>query len=312
MADAYNAAETISRISYRTPLLNSAYLSKMTQARIYMKLECYQPTRVFKIRGAANAIMKSPADKAIVTASSGNHGFAVTYVCSLLGRKAIICLPKTANPDKMKTIEQYGGEIVAVGTGYEDAYQEALRIEETRGALLIHPFADPLVIAGQATIGLELIQDNPDLDTVIVPIGGGGLISGIAFAVKNLKKSVKVIGVQARNAPSMATAFRTGQPIQAEPSPTIADGLVNKMASEFTLEIIREYVDDIVLVTESELEQTVLSMLRNDHVLAEPSGAASVAALRYAYESRADEKVAAIVSGGNISIDYLSKLLSNH
>lgn len=312
MRDVRDAAETISGISCHTPLFASAYFSKVTGARIYLKLECYQPIRVFKIRGAANKIAKSHNAKVIVTASSGNHGFAVAYVCKLLGKKAIVCVPKNANPDKIRSIEQYDAKVMAVGTSYEDAYQEALRLEAAGGVLLVHPYADPQVIAGQATIALELIQDNPDLDTVIVPVGGGGLISGVALAAKKLKKSLKVIGVQARNAPAMAKAFEAGRPIRAEPLPTIADGLVNREASEFTLDIIREYVDDILLVTETELEEAILSLLRNDHVLAEPAGVAGLAALKQAYEPRPGERVAAVLSGGNISIEYLSRLLARH
>jgi threonine dehydratase len=310
MADVRTAAETIKRIAYHTPLLPSAQLSKLTGVDVYLKLECFQPTRVFKIRGAANKIMNSPANGVFVAASSGNHGFAVAYVCRQLGRKAIVCVPRNANPDKVRAIKQYGAELVSVGTSYEDAYAEALRIKEKQGALLAHPFEDPLVIAGQATVGLELLQDNPNLDSILVPIGGGGLIAGTAFAIKNQKSSVRVIGVQPENAPAMARAFREGKPVATTPSPTIADGLITKSASEVTLGIIREFVDDIVLVTDSQIEESILTLLKNDHVLAEPSGAATVAALIHSYKPKPGEKIAAVVSGGNISVDYLTKLLA--
>jgi len=310
MRDVYEAAEAIEGIAYRTPLLQSASLSASTGTNAYLKLECFQPTRVFKVRGAANKIKRLPPEGIIVTASSGNHGFAVSYVSKKLGRKAIVCVPTTANADKVNAIRQYGAEVVAVGTSYEDAYEEALRIVDKVHGQLAHPFEDPLVIAGQATIALEILKDQPNLETLIVPIGGGGLISGIAFAAKNLKKSLRIIGVQAANAPSAAEAFRAGHPVSVKISPTIADGIVTKRASELTLRIIREYVDDILLVSDSQIEEALLTLLRNDHVLSEPSGAASVAALRFAYKPKPHEEIAAVVSGGNIAIDYLTKLLA--
>lgn len=312
MQDIYDAATAIEGIAYHTPLLQSASLSESIGTNVYLKLECFQPTRVFKVRGAANKLKNMPPDAVIVTASSGNHGFAVSYVSKKLGRKAIVCVPKTANPDKVNAIRQYGAEVVAVGTSYEDAYEEALRIVEKVHGQLAHPFEDPLVIAGQGTIALEVLHEHPNLDTLFVPIGGGGLISGIAFAAKNLKKSIKIIGVQSVNAPSLAEAFRVGHPVPVKISPTIADGIIAKRASEITLGIIREYVDDIVLVSDAQIEEVLLALLRNDHVLSEPSGAASVAALKHAYKVKPQEEVAAVVSGGNIAINYLAKVLATN
>jgi threonine dehydratase len=310
MGDVYSADKAIRNIASHTPLLESASLSKLTGASIYLKLECFQPTRVFKVRGATNKIMNSPEDKAIVAASSGNHGFAISFVCKRLGRKAIVCVPKNANPDKIKAIEQYGAKVIAIGTSYEDAQNEALRIQKETGAILAHAYEDPFVMAGQATIGLELLNDMPDIDTVLVPIGGGGLISGIAYAIKQLKKETKVIGVQTVNAPTMAEAFRAGRPVPVTLQPTIADGLIVASASEVTFGVIHEYVDDIVLVSESQIERALLQLLSNDHILSEPSGAATVAAIMYPYKPEPREKVALVVSGGNISIDYLTKLLA--
>jgi len=310
MDDVYSADKTIRNIASRTPLLESASLSKLTGARVYLKLECFQPTRVFKVRGATNKVVNSPEDKTIVTASSGNHGFAISYVCKRLGRKAIVCVPKNANPDKVRAIEQYGAEVVAVGERYEDAYQEALRIKSQTGAILAHAYEDPLVIAGQATIGLELLSDIPDIDTVLVPIGGGGLISGIAYAVKQLREETKVIGVQTVNAPTMAEAFHAGRPVPVMVQPTIADGLIVTSTSEITFGVVRQYVGDILLVSESQIEQALYQLLSNDHVLSEPSGCATVAAIMYSYKPEPREKIAVVVSGGNVSINYLTKLLA--
>ena len=309
MEDIYDAAKTIEGIAYHTPLLPSAALTKSTGANVHLKLECFQPTRVFKVRGATNKIKKTPPDAVIVTASSGNHGFAISYVSYLLGRKAIVCVPKTANPDKVNAIRQYGAEVVAVGTSYEDAYEEALRTVDRVHGKLAHPFEDPLVIAGQGTVALEMLTDNPRLETVFVPIGGGGLISGIAFAAKTLKRSVKIIGVQSVNAPSTAEAFRAGHPVSVKIAPTVADGIIAKRASEVTLQIIREYVDDVVLVSDEQIEEALLTLLKNDHVLSEPSGAVGVAALKHAYEPKPHEEIAIVVSGGNIAIEYFANLL---
>ena len=305
--DIYAAQKTIKGISSRTPLVHSPYLSNAAHSRVSLKLECYQPTRAFKVRGATNKIRNCPPDKTIVTASSGNHGFAVSYVCSLLGRKAIVCVPTTANPDKVKAITAYGAELVKAGEGFEAAYEEAARISQS-GALMVHPFDDPLVIAGQGTTGVEILEDLPNADTVIVPIGGG-LISGIAVAVKSLSDSTRVIGVQAENAPSMAVAFRTGKPVTVDPKPTLADGMITKRASERILHLIKKYVDEIVLVSESDTENALLTLLREDHILAEPSGATSVAAILNGQVKAGKENVT-VISGGNISIRYLTQLLS--
>ena len=310
MDDVYSADKTIRPIANHTPLLPSAYFSKLTGANIYLKLECFQPTRVFKVRGATNKILNTPPEKTIVTASSGNHGFAISFVSNRLGRKAIVCVPKNANPDKVKAIQQYGAEVVSVGSRYEEAFEEALRIQKTTGAILAHAYEDPFVMAGQATIGLEILQDMPDVDTVLVPIGGGGLISGIAYAVKHLKKEIKVIGVQPASAPSTAEALRVGRPVPVTLKPTVADGLILGTASSITFEVVREYVEDVVLVTEPQIETALFQLLSNDHVLSEPSGCATIAAIMNSYKPKPKEKVAVVISGGNISIDYLTTMLA--
>ena len=238
LEDIYAARETIKGVAFRTPIYSSS-IFRRTGFPVYLKLECFQPTRSFKLRGATNKIKNCPSGKMIVTASSGNHGFAVSYVCMLLGRRATVCVPETANPDKVRAIAECGAELVKVGRNYEDAYQQALRICQTNDGIMVHPYEDPLVMAGQGTVGLEIFEDRPDVNTVVVPIGGGGLICGTALAVKNLKKSVRVIGVQSENAPSMAEAFRHGAPITTIPSATLADGMIVKCASEVTLMIVR-------------------------------------------------------------------------
>jgi len=308
MQDIYAAQKTIKGVASRTPILYSPSISRETESRVYLKLENFQPIRVFKIRGATKTIKNCPPGKTIVTASSGNHGFAVAYVCSLLGRSAIVYVPETANPDKVSAIKECGAELKQVGRNYEEAYEEAARFCKTTDAILVHPYDDPMVMAGQGTIGLEIIEDRPRVDAVVVPIGGGGLIGGTAFALKNLKKSVRVVGVQSENAPSMSEAFRLGRPVKVDLKPTLADGMIVSITTDKILQVVRECVDQIVLVSDSDLEQAMLRLLKADHVLAEPSGAASVAAIMKGAGGKGRE-IVAVISGGNISIRYLSKLL---
>jgi threonine dehydratase len=308
MQDIYAAQKTIKGVASRTPILYSQSLSRDIRSHVYLKLENFQPIRVFKIRGATNTIKNCPPEKTIVTASSGNHGFAVAYVCNLLGRNAIVYVPETANPDKKNAIKECGAELREVGRSYEEAYDEAIRFCKCSDMLFVHPYADPMVMAGQGTVGLEIIEDLPEVDTVVVPIGGGGLIAGTAFALKNLKKSVRVIGVQSENAPSMSEAFRLGRPVKVDLKPTLADGMVVSLTTDAMLQVVRECVDEIVLVSDSELEKALVTLLKKDHVLAEPSGAASVAAIMKGAAGNSQE-IVSVVSGGNISFNYLSKLL---
>ena len=311
MDDVFAAQTTIKGIVSRTPLLYSPSISSQTHSRVYLKLENFQPTRVFKIRGATNKIMNCPRGKPIVTASSGNHGFAVAYVCHLLGRNAIVYVPENANPDKKNAIREFGAELREAGRSYDEAYEEAIRFCNDADVAFVHPYADPMVMAGQGTVGLEIIEDHPRVETVVVPIGGGGLMSGTAFALRRLSKSVRIIGVQSENAPSMSEAFRLGKPVKVELKPTLADGMVVSQTTTAILEIIKQNVDEIVLVSDSDLEKAMLTLLKKDHVLVEPSGAASVAAIMNGAAGK-DREVVSIVSGGNIAIDYLTKLLQKY
>ena len=311
MQDIYSAQNTIRGVASRTPLLYSPYLSETVHSRVHLKLENFQPIRVFKIRGATYKIKNCPEGKKIVAASSGNHGYAVAYVCKLLGRSATIFVPETANPDKVSAIRDCGAELKQVGRTFEDAYQEALRFCKATDAVLVHAYDDPMVMAGQGTIGLEILEDHPEVDTVVVPIGGGGLIGGVAFALKSLKKSIRIVGVQSENAPSMLEALRLGRPIKVELKPTLADGMFISLATDTMLEVVKECVDEIVLVSDSDLEKAMLTMLRSDHVLAEPCGASSVAAVMNGSIKGKGREIVAVVSGGNISIDYLTKLLQS-
>jgi len=298
----------------RTPTYHSVAFSKRTGAEVYLKLECFQPVGVFKIRGAINKICslsRAELERGLVTASSGNHGVSVAYAAKIYGAKATIVVPEKAVEGKVKAIESYGAEVIKHGENYDEAYLKALEIQKERGATFVHSFNDPLVIAGQGTVGLELLEDIPDLDTIIAPIGGGGLISGVSIVAKTLNPCIKVIGVQPEGAPAIYLSWKTGKIVELDSVKTVADGLATRKPLDLTFKIIREHVDDILLVSEKEIDEAVLALLREAHILAEPSGAASSAALLFRYKPKPKEKVAVIVSGANISMDYLASLLAS-
>ncbi|UCE57406.1 MAG: pyridoxal-phosphate dependent enzyme [Candidatus Bathyarchaeota archaeon] len=306
------ASKKIRDIVARTPTYYSVVFSQRTGAKVYLKLEGFQPVGVFKIRGAANKICnisKPDLEKGLVTASSGNHGLSVAYVANIVGAKAIVVVPKKAVKEKVEAIESYGAQVVEYGKDYEEAYAKALEMREKTEMILVHPFNDSFVIAGQGTIGLELLEDIPDLDTIIVPIGGGGLISGIAIAAKTLKPDIRIVGVQAERAPAIYRSWRAGEIVETESFRTVADGLVTRKPLDLTFRIIKKHVDEILLVTEQEIGESVLALLREAHVLAEPSAATSLAALLFKYSPKRREKVAIIISGANISLVYLQSLL---
>jgi len=291
----------------------SVVFSRRTGAEVYLKLESFQPVGVFKIRGAINKICSlSPSElkKGLVASSSGNHGLAVAYAAKIFGAKAVVVVPENAVKEKVEAIESYGAEVVKHGKDYDEAYSKALEIQKETKTTFVHPFNDPFVIAGQGTIGLELLEEVPDLDTIIVPVGGGGLISGIAIAAKTLKPNTKIVGVQAEGAPAVYRSWKAGKIVETDSVKTVADGLASRKPLDLTLRIMRKYVDDILLVTDQEIGEGVLALLHEAHILAEPSGAASLAALLFKYHPKPKEKVAVIISGANISIDYLTSLLN--
>jgi len=307
------ASRKIRNFVTRTPTYLSVVFSQRTGAKVYLKLECFQPVGSFKIRGAINKICslsQSELKKGLVAASSGNHGLSVAYAAKIYGAKAVVVVPENAVKEKVEAIKNHGAEVVKYGRYYEEAYLKALEIQKKTKMTFVHPFNDPFVIAGQGTVGLELLEDIPDLDTIIVPIGGGGLISGIAVAAKTLKPDVKIIGVQAEGAPAIYRSWKAGKIVEMDSVKTVADGLVARKPLDLTFGIIKRYVDDILLVIDREIGEAVLALLREAHILVEPSGAASLAALLFKYHPKREEKVSVIISGANISIGYLTSLLN--
>ncbi|UCG45446.1 MAG: threonine ammonia-lyase [Candidatus Bathyarchaeota archaeon] len=306
------AQRKIGDLVTRTPTYLSNVFSQRAGAEVYLKLECFQPVGVFKVRGAINKISSlSPAEleRGLVTASSGNHGLAVAYAAKIYGAKTMVVVPENAVKEKVEALESYGADIVKYGKDYDEAYSKALEIQKEAGTTLVHPFEDPFVIAGQGTIGLELLEDIPNLNTIIVPVGGGGLISGISIAAKTLNPKLRIVGVQSEGAPAVYRSWRAGKIVEVDSVNTVADGLAARKPLDLTFGIIKRYVDTVLLVSEEEIGEAVLALLHNAHILAEPSGAASLAALLFKYHPKPEEKVAVIISGANISIDYLASLL---
>jgi len=313
LAAIQRARARISGIAYKTPLYFSPRLSDLTGAQVYLKLESFQPIRVFKIRGASNKILNlsfAERRRGFVTASSGNHGLAVSYVAKRLATTATIVVPITAVEEKVRAIEEYGAKVEKYGRFHDERMSRAIEIQRTTGAVFVHPFDDPDIIAGQGTIGLEIIEDLPDVNTVFVPIGGGGLISGISIAIKSLRPTAKVIGVEPERASSMYQSIKTGKPTRLTDTTSIADGLATREPGTYTFEIARKNVDDILLVNEAQIERAVFTAMKDCHIVVEPSAGAVFAALTDVYHPKGGEKIVLVVSGGNISLRVLGTILS--
>lgn len=309
------ARQRILNVSYRTPLYRYPRLSALTGADVYLKLESFQPIRVFKIRGASNKILKLSPDerkRGFVAASSGNHGLAVSYVANMVGAKATIIVPTTAVEEKVRTIEEYGGQVIKHGLFHDERMSKAIEVQKATDAIFVPPFDDPDIIAGQGTIGPEIIEDLPDVDTVIVPIGGGGLISGISTAIKSLKPTTRMVGVEPERAASMYQSVLTGKITRLTDTRTIADGLATREPGSLTFAITKTNVDEILLVTEEEIKKAVYTVFQECHLVVEPSAAAAVAALFKWKPRKTKEQIAIVISGGNISMKFLSETISKY
>lgn len=314
LTDIENAHERIKKHVFRTPCYANLFLSNKINAEIFLKLECYQPTGVFKIRGAFNIELEHLEKikrTGVITASSGNHGFSVAYAAKTLGVDCTVVVNKGANPDKLKMIELHGAKIVEDGATTDSIISKAREIAKEKDLFFISPFDDPSIIAGQGTCGLEILEDVSALDAVLVPVGGGGLISGISTAFKAISPNCKVIGVEATGVPSLYESMKKKKLVTIEHPTTIADGLVGQTIGKMNFEICVRNVDDVVLVTDDQMRDAVKSLLLDAHILAEPSGAAPVAALLSgAYKPRSRERIALVISGGNIAYTLLQELLN--
>jgi len=296
-----------------TPLEYSRGISDLLGRETHLKLETSMPIHVFKIRGALNKLLSLPDSalrKGIVTASSGNHGLAIAYASKLFGVRAVVCVPENANPLKLKAIQEQGAEMVRFGKGYDEAYEFALETARKRDLTFVHAFNDRDVIAGQGTCGLEMVRQLPDLDSVAVAIGGGGLISGIATAVKESLLKSRVYGAETVAIPSMYESLERGHLFRVSPQPTIADGMQSAVPGELTFEATKKYVDRVGLVTDAELEDAIYDFLSIARVLAEPAGASPLAAMKGPLKEECGERLVLVVSGGNINLDLLRSILN--
>jgi threonine dehydratase len=310
LKDVEAAAQRISGVASRTPLIESPALSRRFGRRVYLKLECFQPIRVFKIRGAYNKISQLSAQK-IVAASSGNHGIAVAYCSRLLEKQCTVVVPEAAVKEKVEVIQEYGAEVVKFGKYHSDREAKAREIADQTGATFVPPFDDPDVIAGQGTCGLEIAQQLDDFDSVIVPVGGGGLISGISIAVKSLKPSARVFGVEPTGAAKMQASLSAGRIVKIDEPKSVADGLIPASVGELTLEASQKNVDGMFSVPDEEILSAMKLLIQEAHIFPEPSGSAPLAVLSKAENSRKlGDRVVLVISGGNVSLSLLNRLLS--
>ncbi|HTZ74121.1 MAG TPA: threonine ammonia-lyase [Candidatus Aquilonibacter sp.] len=295
-----------------TPCAHSEVFSQMLGGSLCLKLENLQRTGSFKERGALNKILTlTPEERArgVIAASAGNHAQAVAYHSAKQGITSTICMPMHTPLNKVMSTREYGAEVVLFGQNYDEAYEEARRRSEAQCLTFLHPFDDDAVIAGQGTIGLELLDQIEELDTVVVAIGGGGLASGVACAIKQIHPKIRVIGVETERLPSMKVALEAGKPVTLAPATTMADGIAVRRAGERTLELIRKYVDDIVTVGEEEIANAVLLFLEREKMLAEGAGAAAIAAVINRKITPRAKSIAVVVSGGNIDVTLLSRII---
>lgn len=306
------AQNAIQSFVHRTPLDHSMTFSSLTGGKIYLKMENLQKTGSFKVRGAANKIVKlSLEDKknGVLAASAGNHAQGVALAASRLGIPATIVMPESAPLAKVSATEGYGAKVILSGSVYDDAYQKAMEVQSKAGATFIHAFNDLDVMAGQGTIGLEIFEDLPQVDTVLVPIGGGGLIAGIAVAMKSLRPNIRIIGVEAKGASCMLHALQVGKPEPLEQASTLADGIAVKCAGDLTFQTVSHYVDDIVTVEEEEISEAILILMERSKSIAEGAGAVAIAAALQRKVDLTGQNTVLILSGGNIDVNFLAQII---
>ncbi len=312
LPDILAARERVRSSIYETPCPRSEFLSNLTGQQVYLKLENLQMTGSFKERGALNRLaLLTPeeAAKGVVAASAGNHAQGVAYHATKRGIRSIIVMPLPTPLVKVTATKNFGAEVVLHGANYDEACEEATRICKSEGMTFIHPFDDAAVMAGQGTIGLELLEQVPGLEAVVVPIGGGGLIGGIACAIKESRPDIRVIGVQTARLPSMAAALAQHGPVTIDPSTTIADGIAVRRAGAVTYPAVERYVDEIVTVDEDEIASAILVLLEREKTLAEGAGATALAALLQHKTSLGDVPTAVLVCGGNIDVTLLARII---
>jgi len=297
---------------YLSPCARTDFFSQLSANSVFLKLDNLQRTGSFKERGALNKLLlltDEERSRGVIAASAGNHAQGVAYHAGRYGIRAQICMPLPTPLIKVSATKGYGAEVVLYGANYDEAYEEAVRRSREHSLTIIHAFDDDAVIAGQGTLGIEMLQQHPDLEAVIIPIGGGGLIGGIACAIKETNPKIKVYGVQPARLPSMQVAVAEGQPVTLSPAATIADGIAVRRVGDRTLPLVQKYVDDIVTVDEEEIANAILLLLEREKTLAEGAGAAALAALLNHKIPVTGKKIAVLVCGGNIDVTLLSRII---
>ena len=312
LKDIKAARERIGKIIHRTALDHSRTFSEMTGLPVYLKLENLQKTGSFKLRGALNKILTLDSDQArrgVIAASAGNHAQGVAFGATAAGIASTIVMPESAPMAKAAATRGYGAEVILAGANYDAAYATSLEIAKREGQTFIHAFDDPVVMAGQGTMGLEILEDLPETGTVVIPIGGGGLAAGMAVALKEMKPGIKIIGVQAAGAPAVAETFRNHCRTETLSAVTMADGIAVMKPGMITCEVIQNYLDDVVTVEEEEIARAILLMLERSKLTVEGAGAVSLAALISGKIPHTTLPVVPILSGGNIDVNVISRII---
>ncbi|WP_027340808.1 threonine ammonia-lyase [Halonatronum saccharophilum] len=312
LEDIKEARKSLKGVVKRTELTHSNTFSNLTENQVYLKMENLQRTGSFKVRGAYNKIANLSQEertKGVVAASAGNHAQGVALASSSAGIESTIIMPKGAPIAKVKATQGYGAKVILSGTTYDDAHTKEKEYAQRTGATIIPAFNDPYIIAGQGTIGLEILEDLDDIDVIIAPIGGGGLLAGIATAVKEVRSDIEVIGVEAENAASMKESLRAGKPIGIKDANTIADGIAVKCPGSLNYPILEKYLDGLVTVNDEEIAHTILLLLERAKLMVEGAGATALAALLNGKLNFKGKKVGVVLSGGNIDLDMIAAII---
>lgn len=312
--DIIKAQERLHGIVHKTPLDYSKTFSELSNSEVYLKLENLQKTGSFKVRGSyykMTTLTEEEHQKGVIAASAGNHAQGVAYSSQMLGVPCTIVMPKGAPLSKIQATKKYGANVELQGDAFDDALAYAIDLKDTTGATFVHTFDDEAIIAGHGTVGLEIMDQIPDVDAIICPVGGGGLIAGIALAVKEKKPSVQIYGVEATACPSMTQSLKEGKPVTVNADPTMADGIAVKRPGDLNFQLVQRYVDDLFCVDEMEMARTILKLLERNKLLVEGSGASSLAAVlnEKLPLSMKNKKVVAVLSGGNVDVNFLSSII---
>jgi len=309
LRDIYQARGRIAPIARRTPLVSSPSLAERAGQPVFLKLENLQETGSFKIRGAANKLSSLPEEarsRGVITVSSGNHGRALAYVARRFGVRAVVCLSEAVPENKREGIRRLGGEVVVQGSTYDEAAEHALRLQEERGLEMVFAFDDPWIIAGQGTIGLELLEELPDIRAAVVPLSGGGLLGGIALALKSADPGIRVIGVSMERGPAMVESLRAGRVVDIVEEPTLADALAGGISpNRYAFGIVSRTIDEAILVSEEEIAEAMAFALERHHLVVEGGGAVGMAALLSGKLRGLGGPTAVVVSGGNVDLSTL-------